>query len=250
MASYVPGSKLLNKVRLSLKMLGFWETFKGIVHYLTKPEKLGEGLKFDKKYGTDTNTHVKVHDLGIEDEKQADAIFYYPLKPKILKFIIKSLKIKYSEFTFIDIGSGKGRNLLLTSFFPFQRRIGVEISPNLHEIAKRNLDIWRSQSTGDMNMELRNENALDFDFPKENCVILMYHPFKAKVTREFLKNIESSIKGNPRRILLIIISRSTNDQRWVFEGSKFFELKVDFEVMHLDWSWCLYENILKEAARS
>ena len=43
-------------------------------------------------------------------------------------------KINLQEFAFIDIGSGKGRALLLASQYPFQRILGIEL---LAELASR-----------------------------------------------------------------------------------------------------------------
>ncbi len=41
--------------------------------------------------------------------------------------------------TFVDIGSGMGRVVLIASRLPFKQVVGVEISPALHEIARENL---------------------------------------------------------------------------------------------------------------
>ncbi len=43
------------------------------------------------------------------------------------------------DFTFIDLGSGKGRVLLMASEYPFQKIIGVEFMPELHRAAQKNI---------------------------------------------------------------------------------------------------------------
>jgi hypothetical protein len=50
----------------------------------------------------------------------------------------------HDNFTFIDIGSGKGRVLLLAAEFPFRKIVGVEFSPELHATAQRNLTRLRA----------------------------------------------------------------------------------------------------------
>ncbi len=42
------------------------------------------------------------------------------------------LDIDFEKFTFVDLGAGKGRIMLLASNFPFQRVLGVEFVPELH----------------------------------------------------------------------------------------------------------------------
>ena len=66
---------------------------------------------------------------------------YQPTEPTLFREMIESLmqvtpKINLSEFTFIDIGSGKGRALLMASQYPFQRILGIELLPELHRVAK------------------------------------------------------------------------------------------------------------------
>src|SRR5947208_15284999 len=40
-----------------------------------------------------------------------------------------------SDFTFIDLGSGKGRTLLMASDYPFRRILGVELLAGLDQLA-------------------------------------------------------------------------------------------------------------------
>ncbi len=41
--------------------------------------------------------------------------------------MMAALPIEFNQFTFIDLGSGKGRTLLMASDFPFRKILGVEI---------------------------------------------------------------------------------------------------------------------------
>jgi len=46
----------------------------------------------------------------------------------------------FHDFIFIDLGSGKGRTLLMASDYPFRRIVGVELLLALHQIAQENLE--------------------------------------------------------------------------------------------------------------
>ena len=46
---------------------------------------------------------------------------YQPTEPAVFREMLSSLPINYREFTFIDIGSGKGRTLLMASDYPFRQ---------------------------------------------------------------------------------------------------------------------------------
>jgi hypothetical protein len=51
------------------------------------------------------------------------------------------------DFTFIDLGSGKGRALLMASAYPFKRIIGVEFMPELHRVAQENIRKYTEHRT-------------------------------------------------------------------------------------------------------
>jgi hypothetical protein len=47
------------------------------------------------------------------------------------------------DYTFIDLGSGKGRVVLMASGYPFRAVQGIELNPALVRIARRNLRRWK-----------------------------------------------------------------------------------------------------------
>ena len=55
---------------------------------------------------------------------------YQPSEPALFHEILDSLPVAVDGFTFIDLGSGKGRTLLMASEYPFRRIIGVEFLRN------------------------------------------------------------------------------------------------------------------------
>lgn len=52
----------------------------------------------------------------------------------VLRQILDRLPLDFEEYTFIDLGSGKGRALLIASEYPFRAVVGVELSPKLHAL--------------------------------------------------------------------------------------------------------------------
>jgi len=50
---------------------------------------------------------------------------------------MQAMPIDLSKFTFIDLGAGKGRALLMASDYLFQKIIGVEFMPELHHARRK-----------------------------------------------------------------------------------------------------------------
>ena len=72
---------------------------------------------------------------------------YQPTEPALFTEMMASLNINFQEFTFIDLGSGKGRVLLMAADYPFRRILGVELFPALHHVAQQNLDAYAQRIT-------------------------------------------------------------------------------------------------------
>jgi hypothetical protein len=95
---------------------------------------------FDGRHGVDTDPSPISGQRGSDwTEWVIRGGGYAPVSPQYFLSALENVNIRYQDFTFIDLGSGKGRALLLASEFPFQEIIGVELGPELHEIAKKNI---------------------------------------------------------------------------------------------------------------
>src|ERR1700676_2771797 len=81
------------------------------------------------------------------------------------------------DFVFIDLGSGKGRTLLMASDYPFRRIIGVELLPALHLAAEENIGKYRSESQKCFALESVCADATAFAFPAEPIVLYLFNPF-------------------------------------------------------------------------
>jgi len=128
---------------------------------------------------------------------------YQPTDPALFHEILASLKIDFREFTFIDIGSGKGRALLLAANYPFRRILGVELFPALHRIALENIRKYRSDSQRCFAIEAICEDARTFTFPSEATVLYLFNPLPEAGFVEMLRNLEGSLQQHPRSMFVL-----------------------------------------------
>ena len=87
---------------------------------------------------------------------------YMPTDPATFGEMMAALPIDFHQFTFIDIGSGKGRTLLMASEFPFRRILGVEILPELDRAARENIQAYKSPMQRCAKIESVCADARDF----------------------------------------------------------------------------------------
>jgi SAM-dependent methyltransferase len=111
----------------------------------------------------------------------------------------------FSQYTFIDMGSGKGRVLFVAAEYPFRKVIGVEFSNALHEEAVANLKRYRYSGRRCADIEPVHVDARDFEFPDDNLVIYMFNPFGPEVMERMLANLERSLERHPRHAIVVML---------------------------------------------
>jgi SAM-dependent methyltransferase len=111
--------------------------------------------------------------------------------------------INLETYTFIDLGSGKGRALLLAAMYPFNRIIGVEVQPGLDAIARRNVEAFARSGQLCHRIECFCSDAREYDFPPTNLLLYLFNPFPDYVLREVLANLSASARQAPRSIFVL-----------------------------------------------
>jgi SAM-dependent methyltransferase len=129
---------------------------------------------------------------------------YQPTVEEEFAAIMRPLAgIDLRTFTFVDLGSGKGRALLLAAMYPFARIIGVEVQPELHAIARRNIECFAAPGQLCRRIESLCADAREYDFPLEDLVLYLFNPFPDYVLREVLTNLAASARRAPRSIFVL-----------------------------------------------
>ena len=123
---------------------------------------------------------------------------YQPIEPELFREILNSLRIDFSEFTFIDIGSGKGRALLLAAEYRFRRVVGVELMPELNAVAEENIRRFPTEKRACGEIRAVCRDATEFSFPNEPLVVFLFNPLPETGLRKLIENLEGSLRESPR----------------------------------------------------
>jgi hypothetical protein len=165
-----------------------------------------------QRYGDadyDWDHHVNTTSAGVSWHDRLLGVFhspYQPTEPALFHEMLEALHqqaLDVREFTFIDLGSGKGRTLLLASDYPFRRILGVELLAALHQIAQENLQRYSSESQKCFALESICADATAFAFPAEPTVLYLFNPFPESGLKRMLTNLEQSLRQNPRPVYVL-----------------------------------------------
>jgi SAM-dependent methyltransferase len=101
----------------------------------------------------------------------------------------------------VDLGSGKGGAALTLSALGFEHVIGVELSPSLVEIARRNAARLRLG-----NVRFIQADAAAFHELDRVTHVYMFNPFPAEVMATVMANLRASLARVPRALTLVYVN--------------------------------------------
>jgi SAM-dependent methyltransferase len=175
---------------------------------------------FDELYGVDTARSVELWDLPDGNELLLGRNARYSVSPtRTVRNVLANCEVDFESTAFVDMGSGKGRVVLIASEYAFRRVIGVEASEHLCQIARTNAEIYRRSGADTAPIEIVNADATKFDIPADASFFYFYEPFSTDVCSEVLARIEDSITSFPRPVTLCFTGMGQPDGEEVERAS-------------------------------
>ena len=184
--------------------------------------------QFDRRFGTDTSGRIELDGLTVLGKNKASGVYYEPTPTELFRFFLENTSVDHTKFTFVDLGSGTGRVLLLASDYPFASIIGVEFAKELHARATANVAVYKSARRRCFNVKSVNADATAFELPAAPLFIYAYNPFDEKVMTAVLRNLILSLEKVPRDVVLLYY----NPRWWVMEQFPELALRTKLAVPH------------------
>jgi SAM-dependent methyltransferase len=128
---------------------------------------------------------------------------YQPTEPGLFHEMFRQLAIDFCEFTFIDLGSGKGRVLLMAADYPFRRIVGIELLQHLHQVAEENIRKYKSAAQKCFAIESVCGDAREFIFPPEPTVLYLFNPLPEVGLERLIANLDLSLQRSSRPVYVI-----------------------------------------------
>ena len=161
----------------------------------------------ERKFGVSTRGLIQAPELGVAN---ADAVGYCALEYEYLLWALPEIPFPAEEVVFVDYGAGKGRALAAAAVRPFRRVIGVEISGELVEIARRNLARLRHRRAGQV--EIHHADAAAFAVPDDANVFFFFNPFGGATLGRVVERIRESWMAHPREVFFIYFNHGRFDE--------------------------------------
>jgi SAM-dependent methyltransferase len=209
------------------------------------PDAPESDKEFDALHGTDTAGSVEPGDLGIGNaESRKLAIRYLPSPLRVTSWMLDRIGVDPREYSFVDLGCGKGRVLLVAAQQPFRKIVGVEISTDLATIARRNIDRFRPSSEQVRAITVESTDVRKFSMPAGNLLIHMYHPFDPAISAAVFARLAAMQDTPPRRVVVAYLTytHSVSSVAEMFAAFPWLRLRRYEESIRGRYNWLFYEG--------
>ena len=145
------------------------------------------------------------------------ATHYEPTPVAEAEALLDASPLRPETTTFVDVGAGMGRVVLLAARRPFRAVVGVELSPALVAVARDNLVAADDPRRVARDVRMVRADAARYAFPRGDLLVYLYNPFRAPVLAALLARLR---RGPAREIVLLYhtpVERATIDADGAFE---------------------------------
>ena len=162
---------------------------------------------FDRRHGTETTRIVQTRDrLG------CPVNWYETASETAILAAIDGLDLERNGFnvkrtSFVDLGCGKGKPLLVASRYPFARIVGVDIDAGCLEIAHKNTAICGLEER----IELMMADAIAYDLPAGPLLLYLYNPFPGWVLQRVIDKLAKRLKHSTDPIAITYLNPCSLD---------------------------------------
>jgi SAM-dependent methyltransferase len=163
---------------------------------------------FDARYGVETGGLIGGGELRSGHRNDVFNTAYYGMAPsrfqRVMEYwIADQTHPGLENYSFVDLGCGKGRAVMMASEFDFREVVGVELHPPLAGIAETNVAVWTAAGRAVCPVRIVCGDATEFVFPEGPCLLYLFNPFAAPVMKRLIERIEEDFRGRPGMLDLI-----------------------------------------------
>jgi SAM-dependent methyltransferase len=173
---------------------------------------------FDAKYGTDTGGYLGPEELVKGRENDALNHGYSAIAPSVFseacrrwRETLPDVAGRIEAYSFVDVGAGKGRALLLAAELPFRKVIGVELSEELTRIAQKNVGRWNRVARPKSKIRVVQGDAPEFRWPRTPLLVYLYNPFACELVAQMAENLAAVAASGSGLVDLLYVNPTCTD---------------------------------------
>jgi SAM-dependent methyltransferase len=139
--------------------------------------------KYEKLFGISTST--------FKQSKSKEYFHYQAASYLVLFKIFKVLKELAPNYTFVDIGCGRGRVLFVAENEGYNELLGLDLDEELVYEAKKNSKTYKLKRK-ESSLRFLCVNAIEHKYEDRKTIYFMFNPFNESVLKKVLAGISAA----------------------------------------------------------
>jgi hypothetical protein len=206
-------------------------------------------LTLERARRLSTSPRVPLATLGLAHPERVD---YQPSGWLSLRLLLRRRDVKRHD-VFADIGAGMGRVVYQAARrYRFKRVIGVELSPDLADLARTNVKRHNRRLRCE-DVQIVTSDALSWEVPDDLTVAYLFRPFTGAIFEGMVERLIASYDRTPRQLRIVYVKPEGHDA--LMATGRVRELsrprKLIPRLLRYESDWArLYEVIPRSSASS
>jgi SAM-dependent methyltransferase len=188
-----------------------------------------DNIRGSLKYGSNTFVPVELKNLTITNGERKKASRYEAVSFYMLEKLLSAFQKVSGLTSIVDLGSGKGRVLMVAPHFGFTDITGIDFAKELCLQANMNMR-EKEKEFPNIRWRVINENVENYDIGGSDSVFFMFNPFTEVVLKGFLEKLDHSCHQFPRRIYFLYAS--PQHQQLLLDNG--YAIIYQTKIMHLE----------------
>jgi SAM-dependent methyltransferase len=168
---------------------------------------------FDLKHGTDTGGYLRPDEIASGHENDALNNGYSAVAPSVFREACRRWRetlppsaARVEAYSFVDVGAGKGRVLLLAAELPFRKVVGVELNGELARIARKNVTLWNRVAKSQTKIRVLLEDAMEFRWPRTPLLVYLNNPFECALVERLAADLTTAAASGPGLVDVLYVN--------------------------------------------
>jgi SAM-dependent methyltransferase len=163
------------------------------------PLALAAEYLFDLRRGIRTRGFVRNERKLAGMSVGGDPNYYQPIGLPLLRRLVSTVPVERGATTFLDLGAGRGRAVILAAELGFGRVLGVELDGELAAEGAENVRRWRAgrrgRTSGGQQVDVIQCDAAACPLPDGPLLIALFNSFGPTTLRLLLARLCDGLKG-------------------------------------------------------
>lgn len=159
---------------------------------------------YDWRKGINARGIVPLAMLPLSAFEQEHGRRYQGSRRRVFKRLMKHFAPYLPQGTFLDVGCGKGRVMVLANDYGHKKIWGLDLSADLLRICQNNLQRFQQKTAARPSFQLFHSDICDFSAWAEVDIVYLFNPFDGVIFKKVMQSWERQLRPGQKLFIIYV----------------------------------------------